>query len=575
MNKNLDYRLANRQKKEIKLRVRRREILKSDSEKALDMLLGADAPATLIQSFPEQDLYYLMHKIGACDFIPVLSLATSEQWEYLLDVEVWNNDRLNVEMMTTVFDLLFQADSQRLLRWTIKEKPDFFEFYLYHHLEIRIREHDDPPPSDYNDYITIDDKFYFRFPDKPGLEPDEMAAPSNSQAPWELIEKMLKRIADMDLSVYHGLLLETCGLLPSEIEEEHFRLKNNRLSEKGFLPAHEAIGIYQPVALSQIRKRPEILKGKILTFDPDIPMPPQFFSQFIKGDDLFVKSLEYLDPDFLFQLESETAALINKVISADKIKLRSKDDLEKAVFKTAAYINLGLEVILDSDLKPEDASIVISQYFLEDIFKTGSRTGIKLKAAATEWYAKSYMNKASLPLSFLDETYMGVIGGLFLERPLYFDKYSPKDVYRDFKNLFEITHTDGQLQQIIALDMLLGKIDVDISTFKEGVLTYKTYLLTLWAKNRLNLPHNLEPIGIEPFKIFFTEFFTPAKNTTAYQIQLDDLLIFISELTGFDEGKMTQPMKKVMSELIEELASEYESVGPNDIDPRFIPHFLI
>ncbi len=103
MNGKTDYRLVNIQKKEIKLRQQRHEIIVSDSEKALDMILDAKSPATLTQSFPDQDLYYLMHKIGPYDFIPVLSMATSEQWEYILDVEVWDNDRLDIEYMTKIF----------------------------------------------------------------------------------------------------------------------------------------------------------------------------------------------------------------------------------------------------------------------------------------------------------------------------------------------------------------------------------------------------------------------------------------------------------------------------------------
>jgi len=61
---NNDYQLANKTRKELKLQKMRREILVSEGAKALDMILEAPSPATLIQSFPDQDLYYLMHKIG-------------------------------------------------------------------------------------------------------------------------------------------------------------------------------------------------------------------------------------------------------------------------------------------------------------------------------------------------------------------------------------------------------------------------------------------------------------------------------------------------------------------------------
>jgi len=192
MTEKLNYKLANIQKKELKLRAVHHEILVSESEKALKMLLDAPAPVSLVQSFPDQDLYYLMHKIGPDDFIPVLSMATSEQWEYILDVEVWDNDRLDLECITKIFNLLFQADSKRLLRWAIKEKPGFFEYYLFKNMEIKVREHDEPPPDDFDDYITIDDKLYFRFPGKPkksdGAIDKDLPDPRDNREAWDLIE---------------------------------------------------------------------------------------------------------------------------------------------------------------------------------------------------------------------------------------------------------------------------------------------------------------------------------------------------------------------------------------------------
>ncbi|MCP3875165.1 MAG: hypothetical protein GY699_18675 [Desulfobacteraceae bacterium] len=574
MNEKTNYRLVNIQKRELKLRTQRQAILVSPSEKALDMILDAPSPATLIQSFPDQDLYYLMHKIGPYDFIPVLSLAKSEQWEYILDVEAWDDDRLDLDFMTKTFDLLFQADPQRLLRWAIKEKPDFFEFYLFKNMDIFVREHDDPPPEDFNDYITLDDKFYFRFPDKPQLEEGDMPAPKDNQEAWELIEKMVKTVAQMDLSVFHGLLLETSALLPAETEEEQFRLKNLRLAEKGFLPAHEAIGIYQPTKLSSLRKRPENTSNSQKPFDPDIPLPPQFFSQFIEGDDLFVRSLNLLDSGITLEIEFELAALINKVISADKIKLKGKEDLEKAILKTCAHLSLGLEVMLNGEQKPEKACHIIENYFLEDVFRTGSRASIKLKTKAMNWFKKSFMSKNNLPLSFLGENYLGIIGGLFLERPLYFDNDVAGELYRNFKSLSDIEITNQAIDQVVAIDSVIAKLDVDILSFIEGLLTYKTLILTLWAKDKLNLSPNLEPIDIKLFKDFFIALFSTSKSNKNQKIQLNDLLLWTSETTDMDETDLTD-FYEVLESLITELKSDYSKVDPDNIDPRFIPHFLL
>ncbi len=576
MSDKTNYRLVNLQKKEMRLRAVRHEILAVESEKALEIILDAPSPATLIQSFPDQDLYYLMHKIGPDDFVPILSLAKSDQWEYLLDVEAWDNDRLDLEYMTKTFDLLFQADPQRLLRWVITEKPDYFEFYLSKNMEIIVREHDEPPPENFDDYITIDDKFYFRFPDKPlAGDDDKPPKPENKEEAWELIEKMLKTLAGMDLSVFHGLLLETGALLPAETEEEQFRLKNLRLAEKGFLPPHEAIGIYQPTRLSDLRKRPDASVFKHEPFDPDIPLPPQFFSRFIKGDDLFVKSLEFFAPEFILDLESELGALINKVISADKIKLKAKEDLEQAIFKTCDYLNLGLEVILKGEPKPELAKDVIQKYFLEDIFRTGSRAGIKLKTKAANWFQHSFMNQNKLPLSFLGEGFLGCIGGLFLDRPLYYNAYGSGDLYRNFKSVSDITKTDRTLKQIIALDTVLDKLDIDLASFEEGVLTYKTLILTLWAKDRLNQAQTLEPIDLDLFKAFFAALFSKSDSDETQHIPLNDLILWTCEATRMEETDLPEKFLEVLTDLINELEDEYGSVDPETIDPRFIPHFLL
>jgi hypothetical protein len=573
---NQDYRVANIQRKEIKLRQQRHEIIVSDSEKALNMILDAPAPATLTQSFPDQDLYYLMHKIGPYDFIPVLAMATSEQWEYILDVEAWDNDRIDIDYMTKVFDVLYKADPHRLLRWAVKEKPAFFEFYLFKNMVVKVREHDDPPPEDFNDYITIDDKFYFRFPEKSKTDDDEPSKPDNNQEAPELIEKMLKAVAQMDLSVFHGLLLETESVLPSEIEEEQFRLKNLRLAEKGFLPFHEAIGIYQPTKLDSLRKRPDNLSLKHEEYDPDMPLPPQFFSQFFQGDNLFVQSLKLFDQQTALHLESEIAALINKIISADKIKLKTKDDLEKAILKTCDYLNLGLEIILKSELKPELAKDAIQKYFLEDIFRTGSRAGIKLKTKAVNWFKQSFTNKSNLPLSFLGENFLGIIGGLFLDRPLYFDNYTSGVLYKNFTSIAQITQTDKTLNKIIAVDKILMTMDIDIKSFTHGVLTWKTLILTLWAKERLNLPSNLEPIDLQTFKEFFKALFTkPEKLNQTDHIQRDDLIFWISEASSISQASLSEELIEVLTDLINEVEQEYSKVEPDNIDPRFIPHFLL
>jgi hypothetical protein len=167
------------------------------------------------------------------------------------------------------------------------------------------------------------------------------------------------------------------------------------------------------------------------------------------------------------------------------------------------------------------------------------------------------------------------VGGLFLDRPLYFDNYASGRLYRNFKSIPDITRTGRLLDQIIALDRVLGKLSVDVSSFKEGILTYKTLILTLWSKNRLKLSPDLRPIDTRSFKKFFAALFSTLDPEKPGRIQLNDLLIWMTEATGMDEADMGKEFHEILGDLIKELESEYGGVDPETIDPRFIPHFLL
>ena len=45
---------------------------------------------------------------------------------------------------------------------------------------------------------------------------------------------LLARLADRDHQAYQRLLLEASSILPAEVEEEVYRMRNVRMAEKGF-----------------------------------------------------------------------------------------------------------------------------------------------------------------------------------------------------------------------------------------------------------------------------------------------------------------------------------------------------
>ena len=109
----------------------RKEIISLPPEKVVDRILNASQPVALVHSFPEEDLYLLIHDIGLQDSLPILSLASDKQWEYLLDMDLWDKDRINIKTLSAWLDLLSRADPKRCINWMVDRKIDLLEYYLF------------------------------------------------------------------------------------------------------------------------------------------------------------------------------------------------------------------------------------------------------------------------------------------------------------------------------------------------------------------------------------------------------------------------------------------------------------
>ena len=107
------------------LQEKRREILELPPREALDSILQDPRQLPLVHSFPEQDLYLLIHDIGPEDAQPLLALASEKQWDHIVDLEAWQKDRIDLQSATRWLDLLLEADQPRFIRWFLEQKLEF------------------------------------------------------------------------------------------------------------------------------------------------------------------------------------------------------------------------------------------------------------------------------------------------------------------------------------------------------------------------------------------------------------------------------------------------------------------
>jgi hypothetical protein len=563
------------------LQEKRRKIMELPPEKALDRILNDRQPAALVHSFPEQDFYLLVNEIGAEDSLPLLSLATNKQWEHIVDLETWQKDHIDTNSVTRWMNLLMEADSQRFIRWILNDHLEFMEWYLFKNLEIRIREHDQDPAEFGDEFFTLDDIYYLRFIDIPTESESEKWIDEQRR---KFLTQIARRLASTDHLIYQSVFLEAAHVIPAETEEDCYRWRNMRLAEKGFLPFDEAVGIYQPL-------KPGELEGKRKKFIPPasqqvstLPVPVSPLRE-LKQDNYFTRALQKIEAANIVQLlQTEFAHLCNQVVVADSRIIGERDALQEVVKKTSGYISIGLEQLL-KDQKDDAAkgAALITRYSLQDIFRVGFGAALELKWRAEKWLSKCWFAQADLRLTFWGEQWMGVVGGLLVKKPLYYDNYKTGVLYREFASADDIAESAAIFEQVVTVDNLLSVMNIQMDPpARYGFVTYKNLLLTLWARHDRRLKGDkLKPLTLGQFLPFFEKLLpeqTTAGSPAARKIP-DEMksafLNWLADETGLKDYELTDRLSQTFVDLFSEIESEYGQVAPADIDPRFVHLFLL
>jgi hypothetical protein len=563
------------EKKIAALHAKKREVLGLPPQKALDTILAAEHPAALVHAFTEQDFHLLMHDIGVDDARPLLALAKDRQLEYIVDTEIWSGDQIDFLETIRWLETLYRADPDRTIRWLMTEKLEFLELFLFWNIQVIIREHDQDSGALPESYFSYDDTVYINIPDYPHPEgPDA----DDEKLRKQLVRDLLNRMAATDYPLYRNIVLEAARVIPAESTEEEYRLRNVRLAEKGFLPWAEAIGIYQPITADQLfRQRPKLSasdKG------PGRLPVPLLSSAYLDTDTLFGRALQTVaDPEVVMQLQAEFATMCNQIIVADKEPIREKPQLAQKVKKACATISLGLEHLLaDTDENVfARAGALISKYRLAEIFRVGYGLGLNLKWQARKWQADSWANRSGLPLNFWGEAWLGVLGGLLLEHPRYYDNYAKGVLYRDFESLVEVEGTRSVLAAIMAFDDLLAAMNIDLQPLDTyGYVGHYSLVLTLWARHLLDLSGSVAPLTIDQIRQFFDQLWDqkqrPYKITNSRK---EAFLAWIADTAGRSEHDVSTVLAPSFESLFNTLEEEYANVAPQALELKYVQGFFL
>lgn len=573
-----------------RLLAEKKRILAMTPEKAQAHILDAPQPAALVHALGETDFYFLVQEIGPAKALPLLALASDGQIDHIFDMQAWQRDCMDAAAITYWLGMMLRAAPGRLARWALREDAAFIELYLFRNIEVVVRAHDQDPSDFPEGFVTLDGTFYFRAQPLPPAEVSENddasqnddasekdVAPERAQRE-KILHALLTHLAAYDYEKYQNVLLELAAVLPAEAEETLFRQRSVRLAEKGFLSFDEAVGIYQPLGKRQLRLLPPVRHQEEETAALRFTVP-RYPLRLVASGSLLSRALRLVaDETRRMQLQMEFTGLCNQIAVADQTGIIRWRQLEHVGRKAAAYVGIGLEHLCGTAGAGRAAQL-LADYGLVQIFRVGYGQALALKWRADKWLRRSWFRTFGLSLAFWDEGWMGLLGGLFLKKPLYCDAFQADGHYREFLRNVEIHQTSEQLERIMAFDALFKALDFSLSgdSAKDERLTFKNLLLTAWARHYLGLPDTpAAPIARDTFKRFFADLFArPAGSGSIPPDMKTVFLTWLSRRSGVALHAISSQLAEAFEDLFAELQDEYARLSPDDLDPRFMPHFLL
>ncbi len=530
----------------------------------LNQVLDHDNPGRLVKNLTRVDLFWLIKRVGEEDSLPLLRLASVDQWQYILDMELWHRDRINQEETTIWLDRLHQADPSRLSQWLFNQDGNLLaHFYFQKILQVETKKEDEDF-KDIEDFITVDGLYYIRILDK-GHEQE--------------IERILRSLAKEDYTRYQALLLGLAGVIPAEIEEEMYRLKSLRLSEDGYLPFDEAIAVYS-------HQRPESLKRDGSDYKLYLPEEEEIRAMVpvtpliqVQGNNILAATLEGVgDSLFLDRIRLEFAGLCNQIFSADSVKFEGIEALTRICKKAAGYINIGLEILSGGSL--DISGQYVKNNPLISIFRVGFGRALELKWEAERWKKVAWFQRQDLSPDFWGDEWGGTLKGILREKPLFFSGSKEGEDYRDFEGLEEVESCRTILDRLVILDMLMeavaSRFRINVNMLDDPLVSFYPILFTSWARTILKLEGDFAPLSLDQVKEFFILMRRGDKAPPFRMPGQGDAFIrdLISYLGDFGPGDHVL-LKDTLSLLWQDFEEEYALVEVKDMDHRFMKSFLI
>jgi len=538
------------------------DLLALSGSALITRILDHERPGSLVRGLHPADFFWVIKQIRDEECLPVLELASDEQWEHLLDLEIWRRDSLDARKTLLWLKRLAEADPDRLAAWLFAEAEEFFSLLMLKTAEVVARDEEaDGKPLTH--HFTLDERFYIR----PYQEKDR-----------EILEKLLRILAQADYEQYHGLLYGLATVISAEAEENLYRFRNARLADIGFEPFEEANAVYAPLTPAALGIDATTIPPRIDRESVDGQLIPLSPLGRIKQNGIFGKALAGMaDPDLKDRIYFEFSALSNRIISADGFpETVDVKILAEYCRRAWSYVNVALECLCGNDAHLAEEHL--SRHPLNSLFRVGYGYALDLQNETRSWRQNSWFIRQGRSNDFWGSPWAEIMEGLLATRPRYFKTVGKGSAYRDFSTARDLENVRRQIRQIRAVDAILARLTTDDE--HDGALpaamTFHPLLFNRWLRRVLGRRPSAAVVSLADLKRFFLKVRGNDARPPFSMPEYGELFIadFMEGAEGFEEAEK-RSLREALGAIWMDFRKEYENVSVNDLDERHIRFFLI
>ena len=553
-------------------------ILSLPPEKRLDILEELDNAKEIVQFFPPQEVFYTIKESDEDKVRYLLPLLNKEQFIFLLDIDLWEKDKLSQPKIKLWLDRIADQPLEEITRRIKEMDPELVETIIKRTMYVKLKpsqhEMDIMEAMDKLPPYTLDGVFYFNF------QNPEIKA---------YMEKILTALYSQDIEYVLALLLESTATTLSEVEELSYQFKTARLKDYMIPDLDEAIDIYQPLPddilkeLESKKKEKKKVSSSIVYYDePEIKFVKTTFSLCKREEPYLAKIFERItDGVQINRIVVELTRCMYKTLVAD---LKPIDDINahrESARKVSYHINLALKLLTDSE---EEARQLILKTHLSYLVRYANQIINRYYLKAWRIKKGSWLGEHPKAESLIDLPWNDVLKAI-----TYFRPYYPASVWNEGKDRpFRDPEDLEKVNRVLDLIELMGEIlkkFVGItpkqifeeynfketyhgdSKFADVGLFFRTGISNWFIKGRVS-PEPIDPKDIKELANIIW-----SKDRDSLIEEIIEEIKKKSDLMREDKIKL---IREYGLENIKILREELEGIrGIIEIDPRYISSILV